>query len=374
MLFTHAQRLKFRLLAEGMAISPAARRRLDELRGGRRLTPADYASTSGVILRLGDDVWVNAAVADHNPNFVSAPRNSLDWAAGGFFVSSAGLESPAAIWLPPSYHDQRLADGRPMNDFAFSHGDRVRLAPISGCAMRCTFCNIPYEDPYATKPIASMIEVLERAFSDPLQPAHHVLISGGTPVARDVGFLSEVYERVLLAFPGRWVDVMMVPVEGLFDLPRLARLGLHELWINVELHGTEAAAKLMPQKHRKGLGYYLDFIGEAASELGPGRVRSILMVGLESADETVAGARAVLQAGGSPVLSPFRPHPATPLFDVPPWSAEQYEEVFLRCSELAADFASELGPSCPPCTHNTLALAGKRSSEVRHPKPRLHLA
>jgi hypothetical protein len=368
-----AERLKFRLLAEGLTISPAARARLDELRGRRKLTPADYSSTTGIILRLEDEVWVNAPFAEHNGNFVRAPRSVLDVSGDGFMVCSGGLGSTTSVWLPPLYHDEDLSTGRPANHFTFTHGDRVRLSPIRGCAMRCRFCNIPYEDPYEAKPIDLMIEALERAFADPLQPAQHILISGGTPVPRDVPFLREVYERVLQRFPGRDVDIMMVPVEGLLDVRRLKDLGLHELSINVEIYNPAVARALMPQKHQRGFDHYLDFIQEAAEVLGPGRVRSMFMVGLEPPDDTLAGIREVLRAGGIPVLSPFRPDPATPLRDIAPLLAEEYEEIFLRATDLAAASDMRLGPSCAPCTHNTLTLArldGAQSS-FRYPLPAL---
>jgi hypothetical protein len=355
---TSAQRLKFRLLAEGVVLSPEARSRLDALRGQRKLTPADYASTSGLILRLADDVWVNAPFADHNDNFVSTPGNILDVRGDQFVVAAADLESPASVWLPPLYHDGLLSTGRPINHFVFTHADRARLSPIRGCAMRCRFCNVPYEDPYGTKPIDSMLEALRIAVADPLQPAHHILISGGTPVPRDVPWLREVYARVLSAFPQTPVDIMMVPVPGLFDLPLLNDLGVHELSINVELYDRGAAASLMPQKHRQGLALYLEFIREAVTVLGPGRIRSMLMVGLEPASETLAGVKAILDVGGVPVLSPFRPDPVTPLRDLKPWTAQAFEDVFFAAAELAAAHGGMLGPSCPPCTHNTLALVG----------------
>ena len=102
--------------------------------------------------------------------------------------------------------------------YVYTHGDRVRLAPIQGCGMVCKFCNIPYEDRYNVKPIDAMIEALHTALEDPVQPARHVLISGGTPKQADVQFLRETYRRVLNEFPDTPVDIMMVPVDGLLDV------------------------------------------------------------------------------------------------------------------------------------------------------------
>jgi hypothetical protein len=363
---TQAQRLKFQLLASGLEITASAADVLEERNEGRALTPADYASTSGLILRLEDDVWVNAPISLHNPNFVSATPFRLDWTGLGFEVRGGGLASVATIWLPPRYHGENGSSGRPLNHFVFTHGDRARLAPMQGCAMTCKFCNIPYEDRYRRKPVDAMVEALHRSLTDDLQPAHHLLISGGTPRPADVGYLRDVYLTVLDGFPDLEVDIMMVPVDGLLDVEELAAHGLNELSINLEVFSESQAARLMRQKHAQGRDHYLDFIESAAAVLGPGRVRSMLMVGLEPMEDTLAGVSAIVERGGAPVLSPFRPDPATPLRDLPPPSAQLLEETFER----ASDIAGPLGPSCPPCTHNTLTLVTP-GAHYTHPVPEL---
>jgi len=355
---TAAERLKFRLLAEGLSISPSAMSLLLELNDNRQLTPADFASTSGVILRLADDVWVNAPMPQYNPNFLQAPPFALDRAGDGFVVHGDSLESPAEFWLTPAYHGARNPDGRPYNNYVFTHGDRVRLSPIQGCAMRCQFCNVPYEDHYATKSVDEMMDAVGRALADPIQPAQHILISGGTPTRRDIPYLQAVYERTLGEFPLVDIDIMMVPLDGLLDVQRLRTLGVHELSINIELYDRARANAIMRQKYLQGLDHYLDFIGKASAILGPGRVRAMLMVGLESIEGTLAGVRAILERGGIPVLSPFRPDPATPLRDLPPPSARHLEEVYLRANDMARDAGMYLGPTCLPCTHNTITLSG----------------
>jgi hypothetical protein len=370
---TVAERLKLRLLAEGLVISPPAMSFLLESNENRQLTPADFASTSGVILRLDDDVWVNAPIPQYNANFVRAPAFTLDRSEDGLVVYGDSLESAAKFWLSPAFHGMRDVTGRLFNYYAFTHGDRVRLSPLQGCAMRCHFCNVPYEDRYATKPVDDMVEAVRRALSDQIQPAQHILISGGTPIPRDIPYLQEVYERILSEFPGVDVDIMMVPAEGLLDVEKLRTLGLHELSINIELYNEQQARTIMRQKYRQGLDHYLDFIESATAILGPGRVRSMLMVGLESIESTLAGVKAILERGGIPVLSPFRPDPATPLRDLPPPSARDLEEVYLRATDIASDAHAYLGPTCLPCTHNTLTLSGSHPDGLsyRHRIPKM---
>jgi hypothetical protein len=365
-----AQRLKFQLLAEGIEISRLARKALREATSQSDLTPADYASTTGLILELDDDVWVNAPINDHNPNFVSGSRFVLDYGLDGLCVHGAGLSSPARFWPPPRYHGQARQFG-PLNHFVVTHGDRARLSPVRGCAMTCTFCNIPYDDPldvYRTKPIDALLEAARIAIRDDRQPAHHMLISGGTPKRPDFDFMQELYRRVLVEFPDTKVDIMMVPLPGLLDLQLLDKLGVNEISINIEVFSETSAKQVMRNKYNQGLRFYLDFIAQAAEVLGPGRVRSMLMVGLEPMEMTLAGVAAIVERGGVPVLSPFRPDPATPLRDRKPAGAAELEQTYLRAVDVAASYGTVLGPDCPPCTHNTLSFVAP-GSPYRYHRP-----
>ena len=367
MTLTDAQRLKFRLLAEGLQIAERAELAIRAATDDEQFSSADYASTTGVILRLDDDVWVNAPTRVFNPNFVGSSPYTLEWDGESFIVEGGGLASAARYWPQPAYHGGTGALGEPLNRFVFTHGDRARLAPVQGCGMTCKFCNIPYEDRYGTKSINAMVDALGRAIGDPVQPAHHVLISGGTPHPRDIEYLQEVYRTMFLEFPTTDIDIMMVPIPGLLDIDALQKLGVHQLSINIEIYSSSIAKDLMRQKYRQGRDEYLRFIEEAATKLGAGLVRSMLMVGLEPIEDTLRGVEAILERGGVPVLSPFRPDPATPLRSLAPPSALQLEEAFLRATELAAERGVSLGPDCIPCTHNTLTLAGVDGAPVVYP-------
>lgn len=363
------ERAKFTILAEGIRVSPEADGVFRETVGTDAMTPADYASTTGLILRLEDEVWVNAPISEYNANFVDDAPFVLWHDEDGFSLRSDSVELPAGVWVPPEYHGRPSSSGRPLNHFVFTHGDRVRMSPMQGCAMTCKFCNIPFEGvPYGTKPEELMVEGIRTALEDGRQPAYHLLISGGTPKPGEVEFLAGVYERILTEFQGLEVDIMMSPVDGLLDLERLRKLGLHELSINLEVFNRGVARKYMRQKYQQGRQFYLDFIDRSVGQF-PGHVRSMLMVGLEPEEDTLEGVRSLLQRGCTPVLSPFRPDPATPLRSLAPPTADTLRRVFLQATELAEAADIPLGPTCPPCTHNTLTLV--RHGSFRHAPPRL---
>jgi hypothetical protein len=340
-------------MTDGVVVSAAARRELSGC-GERPLSLADYASTSGIVMRLADDVWVNAPIADYNPNFVADPPHVLDHRDGRFVVRSSALEVPAFPLPVPAYHNRRNAAGEPYTSYAHTHADRVRISPVEGCGVTCQFCNLPYEFRYRTKRVEGLVEAVQTALADDQLPAYHILISGGTPRTEDHAYLNGVYAAVTSAFPGVAVDVMMVPSPGLLDVAHLDVIGIHGIAINLELYNEDAARRLMAGKARLGRQYYLDFIEDAVARLGPGRVRSLLLVGLESLDDTLAGVEALAERGCEPVLSPFRPDPATPLRSHRPPTADLLWEVHERSIEIVERRRVKLGPRCIPCMHNTL--------------------
>ena len=83
----------------------------------------------------------------------------------------------------------------------------------------------------------------------------------------------------------------------------------------------------------------------------------MLMVGCEPVEDTLKGVRSIAERGGVPVLSPFRPDPSTPMRDVPPPDAKMMLDVYLRAHEICVGLDVPLGPSCIPCSHNTITFA-----------------
>lgn len=359
-----AERLKLGLLAEGIRLDDSALAYVARANGDRSLTPADYASTSGIILRLEQDTWVNAPIAGFNPNFVTAPAYTLTCGESGLVVDGRGMRAPAAYWLQPAYHGKVNPRGEAYNSYVFTHADRVRISPIEGCAFTCRFCDLPYEYRYRTKSTGRMLDAVRVALSDPIQPAHHILISGGTPRPEDYGYVRDIYEAVLTTFPDVPVDIMMVPLHEVLDVERLASLGLAEVSINMEVWGEDAARRLTPRKHKQGRQHYLDYLEESAAVLGGIHVRSMLMLGLEDPQDTLAGVEAIASRGCVPVLSPFRPDPSTPLRDWPVPDVPFLEQVYDEARSITESHGVPLGPSCIPCSHNTLSFAASGTGDA----------
>ncbi|MBF0582626.1 MAG: radical SAM protein [Magnetococcales bacterium] len=348
------QRLKFRLLAEGMTVDPEARRVLSGQAGDWPLTLADYASTSGVALELAEHTWVNVPIPDHNAELAARSSLCLRWQTGGFFISDAKQEHSVFPRLPPSYHDQVNSLGVRYTDYAITHTDRVRISPIQGCSYTCQFCDLPYKRRYQLMDSEGCIDAIRLALKDKILPARHVLISGGVPKPEDWARQHRLYEEVVQAFPNIQVDVMMVASPNHWDLHRMKQAGVHAVSINLELFNFEGGRRLMPRKTDLARTDWLRFIEQAVGLFGPGRVRSLLMVGLESAEMTLQGVWELAMRGCDPVLSPFRPDPATPLAHHPAPSSEIMTRIYHEAYEITEQLGVKLGPRCVPCMHNTL--------------------
>jgi hypothetical protein len=154
---------------------------------------------------------------------------------------------------------------------------------------------------------------------------------------------------------------------------RLSAIGISALSVNLELFDVDLARKYMRRKHDQGRDSYLDFLERAAECMGPGRVRSMLLAGLEPMSSTLAGVEAIAARGCVPVLSPFRPDPSTPLHDLKAPTATALREVYLRAHEITQRFDVPLGPTCVPCSHNTLAFSagGAGDADHHHGSPRV---
>jgi len=354
---TVEQELKLYLLAHGVRIDPAAEASwLDQF--GGPLTLNEYASTSGVALYTHDGIWINAPFIEA---FTEQTEARLICEGGKFALTRGSLVVPVNVVPVPAYHQETYEDGErrlPYTNLGVTHTDRCRISPIEGCAWVCTFCDLPYDFRYRKKPREEMLRVVQKAKSDRLAPARHVLVSGGTPKPADEPWIDEIYEFIAqnAAMP---VDVMMPARKDMGYPARLKAAGVNMMSINVEIFDKDRARRITPHKARLlGVDHFIDYIGEAVKVFGVGFIQSLMVFGsaIESMESTLAGVRAIAERGGMPVLSPFRPDPATPLGNQPPASLEEMKRVYGESLEICERTGTgvKLGPRCIPCHHNTV--------------------
>jgi hypothetical protein len=336
--------LKVHALARGVEVSGAAQAALT-MNGSRPLTVADYATTGGITVRIGDD-YVNAPVGEW---YCDVPAAVVDVQDDHVVLLWQGQRVDIEVLPLPGYL------GRPDAKGVMTHADRLRLSPVDGCRCTCEFCDSP-STPYRLHSVDALAGALSVAQQDKRLSPRHGLISGGTPRMGDLAEFDATVLELVRHSPIP-MDVMLMPRQTTDFIDALVDAGVDGLSINIELFGEEAAKRLVPQKAAQGRDGYSRAWRRAVERLGVGRVRSLLVVGLEPEADTLAGVEFIASHGVDPVLSPFRPAARTLHSAQRPPSAELMLRLHTAAKEAAEAHGVRLGPRCVPCQHNVIAVA-----------------
>lgn len=340
--------LKIELLSRGVRASRAA---LEALGGSGKLTVHEYATTGGIPLRLAG-LDINAPFDEW---YCDAATASLDFVNSGLQVRYGGEVFPVERVYPlPSYLQRTDERGVSVSEYAYTHVDRFRLSPIAGCAYDCTFCDMPGR--IRLHDTSDLLRAAEIAMADRELPPRHGLISGGSPGPRDEAAFAQTMLDLVEALSERTeIDVMMSAGPTTMRLvEQLVDVGVHGFSINIEIESDSASALHIRGKHRRARPHFDETVHRAVELLGPGRVRSLIIPGLETADQTVAGVTRIASLGADPVLSPFRPAQGTALESREPVSPSLLREVLDESRAIVRSAGVQLGPRCIPCQHNTL--------------------
>ena len=340
--------LKIAALSTGLCMTEAA---LSHLGGASALTVHEYATTGGVPLRV-EGIDINVPFDEW---YCRGAELELD-VHHGELVLRQGAEQFAVdcVHPLPGYVNRLDSRGDRYDSIVYTHIERIRLSPITGCAYDCKFCDI--KGRVRLRPLDQLLEAADVALADERFDVRHALISGGSPgPGTAAAFADTVVALVEKLGPRLEVDVMMAASsEGPELVKRLVDAGVAGFAINIELESAEGAQHIRG-KYKLSRPHFDATVSAATDLLGrTGRVRSLILPGLESPAATLTGVEHIASLGADPVLSPFRPAQGTELSVLKPVSTAWLREVLDGSREIAARHGVRLGPRCIPCQHNTL--------------------
>lgn len=353
-------RLKLRLLAEGLRVEGHADR------NAKPALRVRSGSCGGLDLVLPDGTWVNAPVHEAFARESALRLVSCDGAPT--LVVDDGAHVPVTLVPEPAFYSAMTSSETSMRRVGQLCSDRLGVGVTNACtfyrsaASRCRFCSIGMNTrvEQGNKAYSDVLEVVAAAISDPIAPARHVLLGGGTPHSDDTGARS--IAELALAISSRWdvsIYAMIAPPADLDDLRRLADSGVNELGMNIEVFSEEAAVRYLPGKHSAiPHAKYWAALEHAVNLFGPVNTRSIAIVGLEPFTETIRGAGELASIGVMPILTPLRPLTGTPLEHHPRVSADKLWDLSLEADREVRRHGMCLGPTCICCQSNTLAVPG----------------
>lgn len=355
--------LKIQLMQNGAVFTENARIHMPRGKFGH-VTFADYATTGGVVVVVGDTFYANVPVRFENTPFC------IDRVEEGFVLKKEGRVLPMSIDIRPvpqyALDNVRLEEGTPVRELVMTHADRLRISPIHGCNFHCQFCTCNNQR-YREVLVDNLDQAVQVALRDPNNQPRHILISGGTPREEEGSYeyLNEVYRFFPRKYAEYEFDIMLSPRgrytgqsngDAYEDFLKYLHedCGITTMSINLELYNENLRKKYISEKYAIGKEHYLLFIQKAVAVFGEGKIRSSLVVGLEDKEDTLAGVRELAACGCIPVLSAFVPAQGTFMERYPKPETDFLLEIVHEAAEIARHNHTILGPLCRPCTHNSL--------------------
>lgn len=153
---------------------------------------------------------------------------------------------------------------------------------------------------------------------------------------------------------------MCLPPNDISYIDKYIDAGVNEIAFNIELWDRKLALEYMPGKGQITLEEYLAKLEYATKKINKkGNVRTMLMVGIESIENTLSAIEVIASKNIQPMLSIFRPTLNCKLPYVVQPSNEDIYKLFLLAETICKKYNISLGPSCPSCQNNTLAITLK---------------
>ena len=343
-------RLKIDLMMNGVSLDEKVKQYLIS-NFGKKFYNDDYVTTTGIMIEF-NNVFATVHLNNNSKYRIELVGNKL------FLTSnSMAVSMPINVWKPSDFMvDGRKNENGLITKFVNAHFDRARINPISGCNNHCAFCSMN-EIKYKKNSINEMSLALKEALKD--ERITHVLISGGSPKEEDLTYLTEVYEYFCKNFPNYDFDVMMTPrgFDSCMDthqyedyIKHLKSIGVKGLSINLELFNDDLCSKYCREKYLIGKERYLTFLKLAGKIFGTENVRSGLIVGLESKEDTLKAVEEICKCGCMPMLSPYIPYNGIGNYPTAQFLIDVYEETI----KILKKYNIPLAPLCAKCRHNTL--------------------
>ena len=355
--------IKFEILASGLKVSDRAGQFVAHAKGPIRTRSG---ASGGLDIILPHHVHVNSPV---NKQVSSQSQLWLDVDDDGAFVIKRDRQTlcKAQLQPVPKYYTLTTSDGVPMVKVGqLCSGDRFCYGMTGPYCFfwkadrRCKFCSIGLnkDRDAARKTTGQMLEALAAAIEDPLVPAKHVLLGGGTPNAKDMGAVlaAELCEAIKKRFDLSCYVMICAPLKNEY-IDLMWRAGVDELGMNLEFYSDSAWEQFIPGKAKYiGKKRYIEALEYAVSRFGPINTRSILIVGLEDPEYTIEGAELLASMGVMPILSPFRPLERAELENRRGFNHKTYFDIYSEVHTRSMRYGIPTGPTCIPCQNNVLAL------------------
>lgn len=256
------------------------------------------------------------------------------------------------------YQDLKTQNNISYKDISFLATDRLRIHHSLGCAYKtmhkgCLFCDVP-ASMYSLK-MEDIYEVINWHLEN--SEFRHILIGGGSS-ARNIE-PSRILDIIhyIRKYTRKSIYLMSLPPQDTEILSEYFQAGLDEIAFNIEVFDREKALYYMPHKGAIALNEYQDALVEAVKLWGStGKVKCLLVYGLETDKSFLDGIFWLASHGIQPVISVFRPLKNTEMQDRIPPESSSLQKIYFDALSICQPYNLYPGPECLYCQNNTLSI------------------
>lgn len=214
-------------------------------------------------------------------------------------------EVPMSNW-----YSKKTTTGVLMPTFFLHEGKAFLHQAYSGCdyhstGLQCKFCGTG-----SNWRIGTPLEVAETVTTAVEENKdYHVCLGGGTrlPLSCNVEYFSKCCTEIRKKDSNVPIWVEMVPPEFDNYILKLVDSGVTSFGFNIEIWDDTLRKEICPGKSQVSKRRYIEAMKKAIDILGPNRVGSVLLVGLEPVRSSIDGAVTLSSIGVQPCILPFKP-------------------------------------------------------------------
>ena len=343
---------KISLLNQGVIITDASKRYINELGKIRN------AVFSAVDITIFNSLHINCPRKLKFGNFTPWKIDvNKDGILMLYFYNNEISE--VTLDLDDVYCNNLIIKDVKFSDICFWATDRLRVHHSLSCCMKnqgvgCKFCEVTSDSRSIS--IDDILYVVD-FYLEKANTFRHFLIGGGSE-PREIEYKNILkIVRHIRKKSSKGIYVMSLPPKDLHVLKEYYDAGVTEIGFNIELFDQDIALNYMPGKGKILRQEYFMALKEAVKYWGnTGKVRSLMIIGLESEDSILQGIRELCKIGVMPILSVFRPIPGTNTENIVPPSNKFLKDIYIKGTMICKEFSLNLGPECPSCQNNTLSL------------------
>lgn len=343
---------KISLMNQGFSITAPAMQYMEQSKNART------AINTGIDLILFGKIRVSSVWGKGRFNSMSPFELVYDQTDGLILTHYGTTVSTANYDTPDLLQDKYTSSGVSYSQIAFLANGRLQINHEPICFYKkhdisCRFCGLSEKETHFG--LQDIYEVI------------NTYIEHGNFNSFLIGGASNVYTKgweiiiniaaYISAHSEKSIYLMAPPPHERGILHQLKQSGITEVSFNIEMFDRKIAKELMPGKGMIPLDLYYSMLEESTLLWGKtGKVRSMVIVGLESTKSLLEGIEHIAQIGVQPILSPFGPREDTELKNMVPFSSEKLLELFRKCSEICNQYGLTPGPDNIECQNNTLSI------------------